>query len=39
MRRIRPMSALPEKADIRQRDYDVRYVPKADISHVITPAR
>jgi hypothetical protein len=25
------MSALPPKADIRQRDCDVRFVPKADI--------
>ena len=25
------MSALPPKADIRQRDLDVRFVPKADI--------
>jgi hypothetical protein len=25
------MSALPPKADIRQRDRDVRFVPKADI--------
>jgi hypothetical protein len=25
------MSALPPKADIRQRDWDVRFVPKADI--------
>jgi hypothetical protein len=27
------MSALPPKADIRQRDCDVRFVPKADIAH------
>jgi hypothetical protein len=27
------MSALPPKADIRQRDFDVRFVPKADIGH------
>jgi len=26
------MSALPPKADIRQRDCDVRFVPEADIS-------
>jgi len=26
------MSALPPKADIRQRTRDVRFVPKADIS-------
>jgi hypothetical protein len=25
------MSALPPKADIGRRDYDVRFVPKADI--------
>jgi hypothetical protein len=25
------MSALPPKADIRQRDFDVRFVPKADM--------
>jgi hypothetical protein len=25
------MSALPPKADIRQRDWDVCFVPKADI--------
>jgi hypothetical protein len=29
------MSALPPKADIRQRHCDVRFVPKADISHFI----
>jgi len=27
------MSALPPKADIRQRDCDVCFVPKADIPH------
>jgi hypothetical protein len=27
------MSALPPKADIAERDYDVRKVPKADINH------
>ena len=26
-----PMSALPPKADIRQRDFHVRYGPNADI--------
>src|SRR5690348_16664868 len=26
------MSALPPKADIRQRDFHVRFVPKADIT-------
>jgi len=33
------MSALPPKADIRQREWHVRYVPVADIAHVnaITP--
>jgi hypothetical protein len=25
------MSALPPKADIAERDHDVRYVPKADM--------
>jgi hypothetical protein len=25
------MSALPPKADIRRHEYDVRFVPKADI--------
>jgi hypothetical protein len=28
---VRAMSALPPKADIRQRGVDVRFVPKADI--------
>jgi hypothetical protein len=28
---VRPMSALPPKADIVERDPDVRFVPKADI--------
>jgi hypothetical protein len=28
---VRPMSALSPKADIAERDWDVRYVPKADI--------
>jgi hypothetical protein len=28
---LRPMSALPPKADMDQRSYDVRFVPKADI--------
>ena len=27
---VRIMSALPPKADIRQRDHHVRFVPKAD---------
>jgi hypothetical protein len=30
------MSALPPKADIRQRDWDVRFVPIADISNLAT---
>jgi hypothetical protein len=30
---IRVMSALPPKADIRQSDWNVRFVPKADIPH------
>jgi len=29
---VEGMSALPPKADIRQRNCDVRFVPKADIS-------
>jgi hypothetical protein len=28
---VRAMSALPPKADIAERAYDVRFVPKADI--------
>ena len=28
------MSALPPKADIRQRDWNVRFGPKADIARV-----
>ena len=28
---LQAMSALPPKADIRQHNYDVRFVPKADI--------
>jgi hypothetical protein len=31
-KRLRPMSAFPPKADIVQRDRDVRFVPKADIT-------
>ena len=31
VRDIKPMSALPPKADIRHRDWHVRFVPKADI--------
>src|SRR5262249_48084263 len=30
---VRPMSALPPKADMDQRGCDVRFVPKADIRH------
>jgi hypothetical protein len=34
------MSASPPKADIAQRDWDVRFVPEADISsHSITSLR
>jgi hypothetical protein len=37
LKRLRPMSALPPKADIAERDCDVRFVPKADIgTHSIT---
>ena len=28
---LQPMSALPPKADIAECDWDVRFVPKADI--------
>jgi hypothetical protein len=28
---VRPMSALPPKADIAESDWHVRFVPKADI--------
>jgi hypothetical protein len=28
---VHPMSALPPKADIAERDYDVRFVQQADI--------
>jgi hypothetical protein len=31
-RSVRPMSALPPKADIVQHDRDVRFVPQADIN-------
>jgi len=31
-RHLQPMSALPPKADITERGWYVRYVPKADIS-------
>jgi hypothetical protein len=30
LRNVRPMSAIPPKADIRERDWDVRFVPEAD---------
>jgi hypothetical protein len=30
------MSALPPKADIRQRDWDVRFVPLTDIANCIS---
>ena len=34
---LRRMSALPPKADIAESDWDVRFVPKADIrAHSIT---
>jgi hypothetical protein len=29
---VRDMSALPPKADITERDWHVRFVPKADIA-------
>jgi hypothetical protein len=31
--RIQPMSAIPPKAHIAEYDWDVRFVPKADIPH------
>jgi hypothetical protein len=31
LKRFHPMSALPPKADIRRRECDVRFVPKADM--------
>jgi hypothetical protein len=33
------MSALPPKAHIAKRDWDVRYVPKADIPRLIRSLR
>jgi hypothetical protein len=30
---VRAMSALPPKADIQRHDWNVRFVPKADITH------
>jgi len=32
---MRLMSALPPKADIAESDWHVRFVPKADIRHLI----
>ena len=32
LRHCRSMSALPPKADIAERDWHVRFVPKADIA-------
>jgi hypothetical protein len=32
------MSALPPKADIAERDCDVRFVPKADVQELRAPA-
>jgi hypothetical protein len=31
LKRLHPMSALPPKADIAERDRDVRFVPTRDI--------
>jgi hypothetical protein len=31
LKRVRPMSALPPKADIAERRRHVRFVPKADV--------
>ena len=33
-RHLQPLSALPPKADIAERDRNVRFVPKADIDRV-----
>jgi hypothetical protein len=33
-RNVRVMSVIPLKTDIRQREWHVRYVPKADISSI-----
>jgi len=33
LRHLKPMSALPPKADIGTQPRDVRFVPKADILH------
>jgi hypothetical protein len=32
LKRLKPMSALPPKADIAERDRNVRFVPKAEVS-------
>jgi hypothetical protein len=32
LRSVYPMSAIPPKADIGERQLDVRFVPKADIA-------
>src|SRR5262249_47663240 len=34
-RHLRSMSAIPPKADITQRGWNVRFVPKADIRHLL----
>ena len=36
---VRPMSALPPKADIGTQPRDVRFVPKADISSSIISSK
>jgi len=38
-RHVRKMSALPPKADIAECDWNVRFVPKADIQSSISSAR
>jgi hypothetical protein len=38
-RHARVMSVLPLKADIRQREWHVRYVPEADITRGPCPIR
>jgi hypothetical protein len=35
LRGVRPMSALPPKADIAESDWHVRFGPKADIRRLI----
>jgi len=39
LRHLQPMSALPRKADIAERDRHVRFVPIADIQEFATRIR